>query len=334
MKKTLSKKNFCKIGLSLLSLLLITISGDIFAASKKTFKMAVVLDMSDPMSIYLQYWADAIDELSKGELKATIFHSAKLGGERETIEQIQSQALDGASLSGGVLTNFVPEWKFYTLPFIFTSQEECVAFEGSREAVELRKYTEKAGLKWLGYEPLLFRSVMSKMPLKTPEDAKGVKIRSLESPMMVQGYNLMGFNAIPISYSEVYTAIQTGVVQAYDQGVMTLSLTKMWELMKNLTLTNAYYDGCFLMMSLKTYNSLDENQKKIVNTAAEIATQKIIVKIQSLYDYAVKDLTDHGVNIIQPDLKAFTAKTRPLYDQFIKEFPALEPMIKRAHISR
>jgi len=304
------------------------------AQTSKNFRAAVVLDMSDPMSIYLQYWADAIKDLSEGSLSATIFHSGKLGGERETVEQMQSHALDVASLSGGVLTNFVPEWKFYTLPFIFSSLEESVAFEGSIEAEKLREFTEKAGLKWLGYEPLLFRCVMSKSPIKTPKDAEGVKIRSLESPMNVQGYNLMGFSAIPINYSEVYTAIQTGVVQAYSQGVMTLALTKMWELLKYLSLTNAYYDGCFLIMDLKTYNSLTPDQQRIVEKAADIATQRIIVKVQASYENAIKELKENGVTVIEPDISAFSEKTKPLYEQFITNFPHLEPMIKRAHALR
>ena len=115
---------------------------------------------------------------------------------------------------------------------------------------------------------------------------------------------------------------------------MTLSVTKMWELMKFLSLTNAYYDGCFLMMDLKKYNSLTAKEQAIVEKGGEIATQRILVEVQSMYDDAIKDLTSNGVTIVEPDIKAFTEKTRPLYDQLLKELPHLEPMIKRAHSLR
>lgn len=305
--------------------------GTASAAPEKKWRIASVCNLEDPMTIMCQYFLDALKEISGGKIEVTLFDNGKLGAERETVEQIQSHALEVASLTGGILANFVPEWGFYTLPYLFVNQPQCIAWESTNEAKQLRKYLEKAGLKYLAYEPLLFRHVMTKKKaLKTSEDMKGVKIRTLENPMFIETYKKMGLSPIPMSFSEVFTSLETNIIDGYETGVPTFATTKAYEQLKHLSMTTAFYDVCFLVMDLKLYNSLSAQEKSWVEKAAAVAIEKEIVLMDKLFNDSLKVLKDNGVTVTYPELEPMEKKMQPIYANFYKSYPTLKPFVEKA----
>ena len=323
-----------KIGFVIICLAILFLgafSDSAMAQTEKKWRMASVCNAEDPMTIMCNYFIEALETVSNGKIKVTLYDSGKLGHERETSEQIQAHALDLASLTGGVLANFAPEWGLYTLPYLFTTQEQCVAWEGTNEAKKLRKYLEKAGFKYIAYEPLLFRHVMVKnKPLKTLEDMKGVKIRVLENPTFIQTYKSMGFTPVPISFSEVFTSLETNIIDGYETGIPTFALTSAWEQMKQLSMTTAFYDVCFIVMDLKLYDSLSAAEKEWVDEAASIAIQREIVLMNNLFTDSLKTLKAHGVNVSYPDLNSLENKMEPIYIKFYEQFPSLKPIVEKA----
>ncbi len=192
------------------------------------WRMSAILAPEDPMTLHAVDWAKRVEQKTDGRIKITVFDSGKLGHERETVEQMQTGALECGILSNGILVNFAPVDGLYNLPYVFVNTKQCLEFDKTPEAVNLRGLFEKeSGLKMIGFFPEGFRNVMnSKRPVKSPADLKGMKIRVMENPIHVASLNAMGATATPISWNEVVTSLQTGVIDGFENSIPTLSSVK------------------------------------------------------------------------------------------------------------
>jgi tripartite ATP-independent transporter DctP family solute receptor len=258
-----------------------------FAADAKKFRGGAILSPDDPMTLHLADWAKRIKQKTNGEVNITVFDSGKLGGERETVEQMQVGALDCAVVSNAVLTNFAPTNGVYNLPYVFVNAKQCLAFDQTAEAKLLRdRFEKESGLKMIGFFPEGFRHVMNtKKPIQAPSDLKGLKIRVMENPIHVASINAMGAAATPISWNEVLTSIQTGVVNGFENSIPTLTSVKSWELMKNMAMTSHFYDVSFVVMAKKSWEVLSPVQQKAVMEAQTEALQQSL----GVLDRANKD---------------------------------------------
>lgn len=302
------------------------------AADSKRWRMCAILAPEDPMTMHAVDWANRIKEKTGGRIQITVFDSGKLGGEREVAEQMQTGALECGILSNGILVNFAPVHGIYNLPYLFINTKQCLVFDQTPEAAKLRGLFEKeSGIKMIGFFPEGFRHVMnSKRTINKPADLKGLKIRVMENPIHVASLNAMGATATPISWNEVITSIQTGVIDGFENSISTLSSVKAWELMKHLSLTSHFYDVGFVVMARSSWDSLSQADQKIMMEAQAEALKKSLGVVAHHEGEGLAAMKQHGVTITTLELKPFVKLTKPVRDAYLNKYPDVAPMVNKA----
>ena len=302
------------------------------AAETLDWRMCAILAPEDPMTLHAVDWAQRVTEKTNGRIKITVFDSGKLGGERETAEQMQTGALEAGILSNGILVNFAPVHGLYNLPYVFVNTQQCLAFDKTPEAAALREAFEKeSGMKMIGFFPEGFRHIMDdKHAVNGPEDLKGLKIRVMENPIHVASMNAMGATATPISWNEVITSIQTGVIDGFENSIPTLSSVKAWELLKYLSLTSHFYDVGFVVISQKVWDSLSEEDQQILIQAQEEALEKSIGVVEQHNRDGLEAMKANGVAINELDLKPMVEATAAVRDEYIQKYPEMKPVLDKA----
>ena len=195
--------------------LLVMTTNTLWAADNKVYKLRLA-SVSGPAHLHnvvMKKWAEDVKKETNGRLVIMVLDGAQLGGEREYIEGMRLGTIDMAQVSTGPISAFVPQFMVCALPYVFQDYDQIAAtLEGplGEKLFELLKQENIIGLTWFTNG---FRSVFnSKRPINNPADLKGLKIRVMESPLMVGTLNSMGASATPMAYGELYTALQQGVM--------------------------------------------------------------------------------------------------------------------------
>jgi len=179
----------------------------------KTIRLAHGLDTQHPVHKAMVFLGERLKEKSNGQLKLQIYPSSQLGGERECLELLQIGSLDIAKVSAAVLENFIPEYKVFSIPYLFRDKTHRFSVLDGEIGSQLKTKGEQFRLRGLTFYDAGSRSFYTKeKPVESPEDLKGLKIRVMKSNMSIAMVNTLGGAATPISYGELYTALQQGVV--------------------------------------------------------------------------------------------------------------------------
>ena len=201
--------------------------------SVKKIKIGHGLDQSHPVHKAMMYMAKVAEEKSGGKIQITVYPSQQLGTERECLELLQIGSLGMTKVSSSVLEGFVPDFKVFSLPYIFRNEKHKFDFFESDLGKSLLTSTEKFWLRGLCYYDAGSRSFYTKSkPILIPDDLKGLKIRTQESPTSVKLVNTLGGSATPISWGELYTALQQGVVDGAENNPPSFYTSKHYEICK------------------------------------------------------------------------------------------------------
>ena len=256
-------------------------------------------------------------EKSNGKLQISVYPSQQLGTERECLELLQIGSLGMTKVSSSVLEGFAPDFKVFSLPYIFRNEKHKFDFFESDLGKSLLRSTEKFWLRGLCYYDAGSRSFYTKdKPILTPDDLKGLKIRTQESPTSVQLVNALGGSATPISWGELYTALQQGVVDGAENNPPSFYTSKHYEVCKYYSLDEHTSVPDVLLISTVVWNELTEQEKKWLQEAADESYEyeKILWKEATLE--ALEEVKKAGVQIFYPDKKAFEEKVQPLIEEF------------------
>ena len=216
-------------------------------------------------------FAKYVTEKTNGAVEVQVFPLGQLGGERSMCEQVQGGTLQMTAATAGVLANFVPEMGIIELPFVYPDRETAYKVLDDKDVKErFAKYCDAKGFVFIGYTENEFRDLTnSKRPVKNPEDLKGLKIRVLESPMMIDTFKALGANPTPLPFPEIYNALQQKVIDGQDNPIYTSILMKFTEVNKFATITNHILTECPTVVNKTFWNSLTPDQRKIFREAAE-----------------------------------------------------------------
>ena len=217
-------------------------------------------------------FAKYVTEKTNGEIEVQVFPLGQLGGERSMCEQVQGGTLQMTASTAGVLANFVPEIGIIELPFVYPNREAAYAVLDDKDVRErFAKYADAKGFVFIGYTENEFRDITnSKRPIKNPEDLKGLKIRVVESPMMIDTFKALGTNPTPLPFPEIYNALQQKVIDGQDNPIFTSIMMKFTEVNKFATITNHILTECPTVVNKAFWNSLTPDQQKIFREAAEV----------------------------------------------------------------
>lgn len=295
----------------------------------KTIKLAHGLDTKHSVHIAMLKMSDDLYKLSNGTLKINVYPSQQLGTERECLELLQIGSLEMTKVSVGVLENFAPKMKVLGLPYLFRDREHSFNVLDGPIGQELLDNGTKFWLKGLGYYDAGSRSFYSKdKAIRTPEDLKGLKVRVMESVSAMNMVRSFGGSPTPISWGELYTSLQQGVVDAAENNPPSFYLSRHYEVCKHYTLDEHTVVPDVLIGSTHFWDALTEQEQEWV----KIAVKNSIKYQRELWLDAEKEaLTEvekAGVEIIRPDKTLFSDMVKPMYDEVEKD-PVVHQLIQQ-----
>jgi TRAP-type transport system periplasmic protein len=272
----------------------------------------------------LEHFAKLVEEKSKGELTVEIFPNGSLGGERDMVESLQVGSLDMVLSSTGPLGGFSPEMTVVDLPFLFESREHAYAVLDGEIGQDLLGKLESSNIKGLAWWENGFRNITnSKRAIETPEDLKGLKIRTMENNVHMDSFKAMGADPTPMSFTELFTALQQGVVDGQENPVPIILTSRFYEVQEHMTLTEHFYSPAALLISQQVFDGLTEKQQKAIQEAAAEGAEYERELVAKMEKEMVADLKENGMKVVESvDKKAFQEATKGVYDQYSEQFGA------------
>jgi TRAP-type transport system periplasmic protein len=270
-----------------------------------------------------------IEAKTNGRIKVQVFPSAQLGSETQTIENTQMGVLDINRVSCAPLSEFSKKMGVFSMPYLFRDYAHFRKVLDGPIGVEVGKDLESSGLKVLAYYDSGARSFYNtKRPINTPADLKGLKIRTQKSQVMVDLVNAFGAVATPMSFEEVYSSLQTGVINGAENNAPSYLTTNHYEVAKFFSLNEHARVPDIVLISMKTWNKLSPADQKVVAEAARESE----IKQSELWAKYEKDSLDKvkaaGCKINTPDQAPFREMVKPLYEKYKSQFGDLVEKIQ------
>lgn len=299
--------------------------------SSKTLRLGHTLDVQHPVHKAMVIFGEELDKLSNGKIKVNIYPSGQLGGERECLELLQIGSLDITKVSAAVLENFIPEYKVFSIPYMFRDKAHTFSVFDSEIGENLLLKGERFRLRGLTFYDAGSRSFyMKEEPVKMPVDLNGKKIRVQKSNMAVAMINDLGGSPTPISWGELYTALQQGVVDGAENNPPSFYTSKHYEVCKFYSLDEHTSVPDVLLIGTDTWKRLSNQEKEWVSKAIKVSTiaqRKLWAASEKESLAAVKAA---GVQIFYPEKKPFEEQTKGILNLFDenKEMKTLISSIK------
>jgi TRAP-type transport system periplasmic protein len=257
---------------------------------------------SSRKAVMADVFAKEIKAKSDGKIDVQVFGAGALGGEREIVEAVKNGFIQ-AGLASGVMANFYPPAMVTDIPYLFSSEEVADrVMDGPFGAKLSADFNTVTGIHNLCFGEVGFRNFSSgKTPIHSPKDLAGLKIRVQETPLYITEMKALGAQPTPIAFPELYTALQTGVVDGQENPLPTIIFAKLYEVQKNVTLDGHNYGVDWFVMSDKFYKSLSPDLQKIVSDAAKVACVAERKANRGFTADGVKTLKDKGVIVYTPN---------------------------------
>lgn len=258
------------IAVLLALVLILSLSSVGFAAIK--VRISVCNAPTHPQNIGLEIFKNYVEEKTNGEMEVNVYPNSQLGAERESVEQCKNGSLEMATASAGPLTTFNSKFMVLDIPFAFDSYDVAWMVLDGPVGQKLLESCEEVGLKGLSFMENGFRHVTNNVrPITKLEDFKNIKIRTMEAPMHMENFKLLGANPTPVPWTELYLTLQQKIVDGQENPLANLWEVKMYEVQKYASLTGHIYDPMPLVADLKWFNSLTPKQQSIIEKGAILA---------------------------------------------------------------
>lgn len=288
-------------------------SGSAFAAKKINIKLAHGGSTEHQYHIGAEQFKKLVEERSNKEITVNIFPQAQLGSERDSIEGVRMGTLEMTTIAAaGALPSFVPEISVLGLPYVLQSRKQAYAVLDGAFGQELNKIISGKGLVNLGFWEVGFRHFTNNTrAIKTPADLKGLKIRVQESKVWMEFIKTLGGIPTPISFGELYSALQQKVVDGEENPISTIYSMKYYEVQKYLTLDGHTYEAAAVLINPKFFNGLSKEHQKLITDAAKDAGKFQRQKLEQLEKERLDVIKKAGTVVEEkPDLKAFGEATK------------------------
>jgi tripartite ATP-independent transporter DctP family solute receptor len=276
-------------------------------------KLAHSLDTGHAVHKGMVHMAERLDEISDGHMRIDVYPSGQLGGERETVELLQIGSIAMTKVSTSPLESFVPAMQIFSIPYVFRDREHFFKVLDSEIGEELLKSTEVARLRGLGYYDAGSRSFYTTdKPVRTPADLNGLKIRVQKSQTSVRMVKALGGSATPISWGELYTALQQGVVDGAENNPPSFYLSRHYEICKYYSLDEHTSVPDILLMSSRIWHDLSPQQQAWLQQAVDdsVAYQRKLWREAT--EEALAAVQAAGVEVLRPDKAPFQDAVREM----------------------
>jgi TRAP-type transport system periplasmic protein len=296
------------------------------AADGQAKTMRIGLGLNEESSEYkgTVKFKDLAEKYSNGSIQVQIYPSGQLGADLSMTQQLQSGALECTIPSTSPVANIVPEFSVYDFPFIFKDEKTADTVLDGSFGKSLLDKLPATGIVGLGYWENGFRDLTnSKHPIKTTQDLNGVKVRVMQNPVHIDAWKALGANPTPMSFDQVFNALQQNVIDAQENPVQTIYTQKMAEVQKYLTLTHHVYTPFVFLVSKTWWDGLSKDQQAAIQKAESEAGQyqRKINRDEAKTDIDAVKQKGMEVDTISDDVrKDMQAKVKPVIDNYSKKY--------------
>jgi TRAP-type transport system periplasmic protein len=319
------------ISLCLLVISVLWILPQSAAAKQIKIKVATIAPADTPWHDGFLTVKKNVEERTNGDVKLLLFMGGQLGAEIETLEGAQLGTIQMWAGSTGAIESLIPDFGVFDLPFLWESTDELYYVLDNVVKEPLFQKFDQIGLKAVAWSENGWRHFANKkQPIHTPADLQKIKWRSQESEVHLAMWEAFGATASPVNMTEVFSALQTGMVDGADNSLLILSATGWWETMEYLTISNHIYQPGVLAFNINFWNTLPEEYQQIL---IEEFTKSTTLARTALAEFEpemieVFKAMGYKVNTLTPDERAlFVEQTRGLQDQFSNKFKDILPLI-------
>jgi len=287
---------------------------------ERTLKFAFQNQTGHPQAQGAQKFADLVSAKSDGKITVKLFPGGALGGDLQTVSALQGGTVEITVLNAGILSAQVKEFAVYDFPFLFNNGQEADAVTDGPFGQKLFGTLEDKGLHGLGYWDLGFRNVTnSKRPIAKADDIAGLKIRVIQSPIYVDLFNTLGANATPLPFPELYSALDQKAVDGQENPNTVILSSKFAEVQKYVTQTRHIYNPQALIVSKKTWDTMSDQEKKIISDSVSEATTFQRQASRGAADSALEALKQAGMTVTElppTEVAKLREKVKPVIDKY------------------
>ncbi|WP_232539993.1 TRAP transporter substrate-binding protein [Azohydromonas aeria] len=289
---------------------------------ERTLRFAFQSNKDHPIGVGAQRFADLVARKSDGKINVKLFPNGTLGGDLQVVSALQGGVIDMTALSSGLLSGQAREFVLFDLPFMFGSGREADAVVDGPIGKKLGDKLLDKGLVPLGYWELGFRNLTnSRHPVARLDDFKGLKIRVVQSPIYIDLFNTLGANAVPMPFPEVYSALEQRAVDGQENPLISIQLSKFYEVQPHLALTRHIYSPLSLLIGRKSWDKLSRDEQQIIQQAAteSQAYQRQVARAED--DKALETLKKSmKVSELPPaEVARVREKIKPVVDKYARD---------------
>lgn len=281
-----------------------------------TFKLAENQPDDNPVTIAMNKFAELVNEKSNGEIEIDVYANGQLGEETDNIDQVQSGALDMARVNSVPVAEIVKELGAFTLPYIFIDQDhKYKVLDGDIGQEILGKFEEHDMVSFGYLEAGSRHFYTTDKPIKSVADMKGMKLRVQPSDISVKMVELLGAVPTPMDYGEVFTSLQTGVIDGAENDFVSYYTSGHYEVAKHFTLDGHLSPPALIIMNKDKFDELSEEHKQIIQEAADEAIEFEREEMNKSQDEFRAEVEESGTEIYDVDIQEFQDAVAPIYEE-------------------
>lgn len=274
-----------------------------------------------PRAFVTQKIKEMIEQRSNGKIKVEVYLDNQLGGDREILEGCQVGGIAMVSQTTAPQVTFIPELAVFDIPMLFDNLDLARKVLSGSFRQKLEPLYEKAGLKLLLFEPIYYRETTTNKPIKTINDFKGIKIRTMENKYHMAFWKALGANPTPLNFSELYIALQQGIVDAQENPYEIVWANKFYEVQKYLVNTHHICFILSIVMNKGLYDSMPAEYKKIITDSMNEASDMLFENAKANNEALLANVVKQGMTVIEltDDMKQGMDKAAKGVEQMVRK---------------
>lgn len=309
------------------------------AAAGGSFNLKLGHNLAEDHAVHIQLtsFAEQVKEKTNGTVNIQIIPNGTLGSESDMISQIQAGALDMAKVSASTLGNFSEKYNAFSVPYVFDDQDHYYTYMDSDSAQAVFESTDDQGFRGLTWLDSGARSFYTKATaIRTPADLKGLKIRVQDMKSQTDMMSYLGGIPVAMSYGDVYTSLQTGIIDGTENNETALTTGKHGEVCKVYSVDQHAMIPDVLIMSEKVWETISPEDQEIILEAAHDSTDAHKVMWDTAVEEAVKEAQETmGVEFVYDvDKEAFREATQPMIEAYEEQYPGVKTLLDTIDAAR
>ena len=285
---------------------------------ERTLRVAIAGAPGHPVVVGAEKWSEIVKEKSGGKITIKVFPST-LGGDVQVLSAVQGGTIDFTSMNSGILQTQIKEFAIFDFPFMFESGQEADAILDGAFGKKIADLLPAKGLVNVIYWELGFRQITnSKHAINKADDINGLKIRVIQSPIYIDTFNALGANAVPMPFTEVYTALEQKIIDGQENPVAVIETSKLNEVQKFMTVSNHMYNPQSLMASKKVWDRLSQEERDLLQSAAYEARTWQRQNARKMNEASMENIKKTSqVSVLPPEeIAKIRTKLKPVIDKY------------------